>query len=175
MPDGSRLCMNCAKPVPGKAAQASADTLLDGMTLLFCRYGGWWARGRAGQGRTGSGRGCGRQDGWQGTEQGKNHACIALLCDACLLPGALSAAPLLSSPPPNRVLQLAAVCPPLLRSGECEGRFGLKSNGSAYRRALFKLERGVCVMCKLDCHTLVKRLQVSQRRRQRWCVGSSWA
>ena len=46
------------------------------------------------------------------------------------------------------------------RSGECEGRFGLKSNGSAYRRALFKLERGVCVTCRLDCHTLVKRMQV---------------
>lgn len=49
---------------------------------------------------------------------------------------------------------------PCLLSGECEGRFALKSNGSAYRRALFRLERGVCVKCRLDCHALVKRLQV---------------
>lgn len=55
--------------------------------------------------------------------------------------------------------------PPLTpASGECEGRFALKSNGSAYRRALFKLERGICVSCRLDCHTLVKRLQVGGAR-----------
>jgi len=48
--------------------------------------------------------------------------------------------------------------PSLRTSGECEGRFALKSNGSAYRRALFKLERGICVSCRLDCHPLVKRL-----------------
>lgn len=46
-----------------------------------------------------------------------------------------------------------------MRSGDCESRFALKSNGSAYRRALFRLERGVCVACRLDCHALVKRLQ----------------
>ena len=34
-----------------------------------------------------------------------------------------------------------------------------KRAGAAYRRALFALERGRCVMCGLDCHTLVKRLQ----------------
>lgn len=45
-------------------------------------------------------------------------------------------------------------------SGDCESRFALKSNGAAYRRALFRLERGVCVACRLDCHSLVKRLQV---------------
>jgi hypothetical protein len=38
MPDAARLCINCAKPVPGvpKAAQP-AEALLDGMTHLFCR------------------------------------------------------------------------------------------------------------------------------------------
>ena len=67
-------------------------------------------------------------------------------------------------------LQPPLVCLPLRRSGECEGRFALKSNGSAYRRALFKLERGVCVSCKLDCHTLVKRLQAILRRRYQCCL-----
>ncbi|KAL4428086.1 hypothetical protein ABPG75_002175 [Micractinium tetrahymenae] len=89
MLDGARLCINCAKAVPGKAAALPADTVLDGMTLLFC-------------------------------------------------------------------------------SGECEGRFALKSNGSAYRRALFRLERGVCVKCRLDCHALVKRLQAVEKGSRDW-------
>ncbi len=48
MPDGARLCINCTKPVPGKAAAQPADAILDGMTLLFCRWAGHdgWA-GRA--------------------------------------------------------------------------------------------------------------------------------
>lgn len=47
--------------------------------------------------------------------------------------------------------------------GPCEARFALKCNGGAYRRALFKLERGVCVLCKLDCDDLVRRLQAVER------------
>lgn len=39
MPDGTRLCINCTKPVPGKAAAQPADATLDGMTPLFCRWG----------------------------------------------------------------------------------------------------------------------------------------
>ncbi|PSC75396.1 DNA annealing helicase and endonuclease ZRANB3 [Micractinium conductrix] len=89
LPDGARLCINCAKAVPGKAAAQPPEALLDGMTLLFC-------------------------------------------------------------------------------GGECERRFGLKSNGSAYRRAVFKLERGVCVACKLDCHKLVKRLQAVEKGSRGW-------
>lgn len=42
---------------------------------------------------------------------------------------------------------------------ECEARFCLRSSGGALRRALFKLERGVCILCKLDCHDLVKRVR----------------
>jgi hypothetical protein len=50
MPDGARLCINCARPVPGvpKAAQV-ADALLGGMTHLFCRcvwLNGLWTRKR---------------------------------------------------------------------------------------------------------------------------------
>lgn len=47
MPDGARLCINCTKPVPGKAAAQPADAMLDGMTLLFCRWvghAGWAGR-----------------------------------------------------------------------------------------------------------------------------------
>jgi hypothetical protein len=93
MPDGSRLCINCAKAVPGEVAgQPPPEAVLDSMAHLFC--------------------GC-----------------------------------------------------------QCEGWYALKSNGSAYRRALFKLERGVCVHCRLDCHTLVKRLQVGLRG---WLLAGCW-
>ena len=33
---GGRLCINCAWAVPGKAAGAGAEAVLEGMTLLFC-------------------------------------------------------------------------------------------------------------------------------------------
>ena len=39
LPDGARLCINCAKPVPGKAAAQPAEAVLEGMTNLFCRCG----------------------------------------------------------------------------------------------------------------------------------------
>lgn len=63
--------------------------------------------------------------------------------------------PLAIAPPPSAA---AARC-----SAQCEARFALKCNGSAYRHALFKLERGVCVTCKLDCHDLVRRLQAIEK------------
>ena len=41
----------------------------------------------------------------------------------------------------------------------------MKRSGGAIRRALFKLERGVCTIpsCRLDCHALVKRLQTIEK------------
>jgi hypothetical protein len=33
---GARACINCAKAVPGVTAAQPPETLLDGMTLLFC-------------------------------------------------------------------------------------------------------------------------------------------
>lgn len=44
-------------------------------------------------------------------------------------------------------------------SGVCEVSYGVKTSRSALRRELFQLERGVCQMCKLDCHALVKSLR----------------
>ena len=41
LPDGARLCINCAKRVPGAAAAQPPESLLDGMTNLFCRWGAW--------------------------------------------------------------------------------------------------------------------------------------
>ena len=36
-PDGQRLCLNCAAPVPGAEA-LTANAVLEGMVHLFCRY-----------------------------------------------------------------------------------------------------------------------------------------
>ena len=36
------------------------------------------------------------------------------------------------------------------------------------RRALFKLERGVCQLCQLDCHALVGQLQQISRESPHW-------
>jgi hypothetical protein len=36
------------------------------------------------------------------------------------------------------------------------------------RRALFKLERGVCQVCKLDCHALVQQLQQISKDTPGW-------
>jgi 5-methylcytosine-specific restriction endonuclease McrA len=41
------------------------------------------------------------------------------------------------------------------------------SSASALRRALFALERGVCVECKLDCDALVKKVRVHRKRSKR--------
>ncbi len=41
----------------------------------------------------------------------------------------------------------------------CECTYYLKASSGAIRRALGKLERGVCTMCKLDCRELVAQLQ----------------
>ena len=42
---------------------------------------------------------------------------------------------------------------------DCEGKFCTRSSGGALRRALFKLERGVCTNCHLDCHSLVTNVR----------------
>lgn len=41
-------------------------------------------------------------------------------------------------------------------------------NAAAIRRALFKLERGVCTMCQLDCHALVAQLQAIRQGSPDW-------
>ena len=42
---------------------------------------------------------------------------------------------------------------------ECETNFCIRANSGAMRRALFRLERGICQTCKLDCHALVGRIR----------------
>lgn len=54
----------------------------------------------------------------------------------------------------------------LFCSGRCEVNFSVKSSGSALRRELFKLEKGRCQMCCLDCDGLVRRLRLI--REWRW-------
>ena len=41
----------------------------------------------------------------------------------------------------------------------CEGAWVLRGSGGALRRALFKLERGECQACRLDCCALLRRLR----------------
>lgn len=47
----------------------------------------------------------------------------------------------------------------LFCGSECANYFTLRSSGRALRSELFRLERGVCQMCKLDCHKLYKSLK----------------
>ena len=58
--------------------------------------------------------------------------------------------------PNKEVLEGAAS---LFCGPDCEGKWVLRSSGGGLRRALFKLERGVCQLCKLDCAALVSRLR----------------
>lgn len=53
-------------------------------------------------------------------------------------------------------------------SVECEAKHALRSSGGAIRRALFRVERGVCVKCKADCHGLVERLRAIERGSREW-------
>ena len=54
------------------------------------------------------------------------------------------------------MLQGAAL---LFCSPKCESEYIMAAGGSALRRLLRDLERGVCQICKLDCLHLVKRLR----------------
>ncbi len=47
----------------------------------------------------------------------------------------------------------------LFCSPKCEGEYIMAAGGSALRRLLRDLERGVCQICKLDCLHVVKRLR----------------
>jgi hypothetical protein len=50
----------------------------------------------------------------------------------------------------------------LFCSLDCERDYYITSNSGAIRRSLFKLERGVCQLCHVDCHALVAQLQVGR-------------
>ena len=55
-----------------------------------------------------------------------------------------------------------------VRSVECESKYALRSSGGAIRRALFRVERGVCVKCRADCRGLVERLRAIERGSRDW-------
>ena len=55
-----------------------------------------------------------------------------------------------------------------VRSVQCESKYALQTSGGAIRRALFKVERGVCVRCKADCRGLVQRLQAVEKGSRGW-------
>ncbi|KAK9812930.1 hypothetical protein WJX72_005929 [[Myrmecia] bisecta] len=81
------------------------------------------------------------------------------LCVCCL-------APVLNcSAPPPAVLHSAV---DLFCGPACEARFCMRSGGGALRRAVFRLERGVCTLCKLDCHDLVQRLRTIEKGSHKW-------
>lgn len=50
----------------------------------------------------------------------------------------------------------------------CESKYYLKASSGAMRRALGKLERGVCTLCKLDCRALVRQLQCIRYKSKDW-------
>ncbi|KAK9866369.1 hypothetical protein WJX84_005962 [Apatococcus fuscideae] len=51
---------------------------------------------------------------------------------------------------------------------ECETNFCIRANSGAMRRALFRLERGICQTCKLDCHALVGRIRTIEKGTDGW-------
>ena len=74
------------------------------------------------------------------------------LCLHCLslVPGCEASGPSEVLPGPS-----ALFC-----SSECEGDWRVATSPAAARRALFRLEKGVCQECGLDCEALLRRLQV---------------
>jgi 5-methylcytosine-specific restriction endonuclease McrA len=56
----------------------------------------------------------------------------------------------------------------LFCSPECERRRAVTASSAAMRRALFKRERGVCILCGVDAAGLVRRLQAVERGSRRW-------
>jgi len=62
-----------------------------------------------------------------------------------------------SSGPLQAVLQGGSL---LFCGPGCEDKYCLRSSSGAMRKALFRLERGVCQMCKLDCHALLQSLRL---------------
>eukprot|EP00775_Hariotina_reticulata_P011000 gene11000-11154_t len=58
----------------------------------------------------------------------------------------------------------------LFCSLDCERQYHMTNSSSGLRRGLFKLERGVCQMCRLDCHQLVQQLQAVSRDAPHWAA-----
>ncbi|KAK9843831.1 hypothetical protein WJX81_008228 [Elliptochloris bilobata] len=84
---------------------------------------------------------------------------LGRLCIHCLQP-------VLGAPaPPDAVLDGAGA---LFCGPACEAAWCLRSSGGALRRALFRLERGVCQICRLDCHALLQRLRNVEKGAARW-------
>lgn len=80
------------------------------------------------------------------------------LCLLCIKPTP-------QQPPADAVL---ASCMELFCGPACESSYYLKASSGSIRRALFKLERGVCQACGLDCHALVVQLQATRRGTADW-------
>ena len=47
----------------------------------------------------------------------------------------------------------------LFCSAACETLYAVRAGGGGLRRALYRLERGVCQQCGSNCHALVERLR----------------
>jgi hypothetical protein len=72
--------------------------------------------------------------------------------------------PQAQAPPP----EILEGCVDLFCSIDCERAHYLGASGAAVRRQLFRLERGVCVLCGLDAHALAARLRAIDRGRAGW-------
>ena len=62
----------------------------------------------------------------------------------------------------------------LFCTAACETLYAVRAGGGGLRRALYRLERGVCQQCRCDCHALVERLRsallLGLRRRAGSCA-----
>lgn len=45
----------------------------------------------------------------------------------------------------------------------CEKKYAVKSSSTAARRAVFRRDRGICEICKIDCDWMIRRLQAIER------------
>ncbi len=51
----------------------------------------------------------------------------------------------------------------LFCSGTCENNYYIRVGGAALRRALRKLEKGVCQVCKLDCSKVLQAIRAIEK------------
>lgn len=63
----------------------------------------------------------------------------------------------------------------LFCGGRCDALHAARTSASAARAALFRVERGVCCACGLDCHALVRDLRAIQKKKNGRVQGSDVA
>ena len=56
----------------------------------------------------------------------------------------------------------------------CEKKFAVKSSSTAARRAVFRRDRGICELCKVDCDWMIRRLQAIEKETPEYDTNLSY-